>query len=407
LKNIFIFFLLNPFLGFINAFRYFKQDWARNSVWLFVIFYGFSMSKPEIVDTSRYVMKLKVLHESESSWEGFVKTLYELDERGSGNLDLYQPIVTYIVSLFTSNGDLLFAVFGMVFGFFYSRNCWFLLQTVQKQSLSWPLLVLLITFLCVIGFWSLGGVRMWTAAHVFFYGTFLYLMKHRNVGIVIAALSLVIHFSFILPSAFLAFYILIKPSHKILFYVFISSFFISALDLTFVNTAIEAYAPEFIVPRVQNYVTDEYAEVITEMNTTGNWYILLYGKAINWSIAILLSVIYFKSNREFIVSRSWYKLFGFSMVLMIIGNLLASVPSGGRYATIAQLFAVATIFLAVCNNTDLKFQRNINFVTPILLFFIIVSIRVAFDTITVDTIFSNPVFASFLKIGTPLIDLIK
>jgi hypothetical protein len=365
------------------------------------------MSKPENADSFRYIMQLRMLHESESSWETFVASLYELNERGAGNLDVYQQVVTNIVSLFTADGDLLFSVFGLVFGFFYSRNCWFLLQTVQNQSLSWPLWLLFVTFLCVIGFWTLGGVRMWTAAHVFFYGTFLYLMQQKKVGILIACLSLLIHFSFMLPLAFLGFYIFFRPSHKILFYLFISSFFISALDLNFVNTAIEAYAPEFIVPRVQNYVSDEYVEVIIEMNSAGNWYILLFSRALNWGIAILFSVIYFNSKIELIVSKSWFKLFGFSMVLMIIGNLLTGVPSGGRYTMIAQLFAVATIFLAVCNNTDLKFQRNINFATPILIFFIIVSIRVALDTMTVDTIFSNPVFASFLKIGTPLIDLIK
>jgi hypothetical protein len=398
---------LNPFLGFINAFRYYEQNWAKNSVWLFVIFYSFTMAKPEIADSSRYVTKVKVLNEQQSSWENFAKTFYELDERGSGSLDIYEPIVTYVVSLFTGNGDVLFAFFGAVFGFFYSRNIWLLLELVNQHSLNLQLWLILIAFVCVIGFWNIGGVRMWTAGHVFFYGTFLYLYKQRKWGLVIAVLSLFIHFSFMLPLASLAFYIFVRPSYKVLFYIFITSFFISALDLTFVNTFIEAYAPEFIVPRVQNYVTDGYAEVITEMNSAGNWYILLYNKGLNWGIAILFSVIYFKNKRELLVSKSWHQLFGFSMVILIIGNLLAGVPSGGRYTMIAQLFAMAAVFLAVCNNTDLKVQKALKIVTPILLFFIIVCIRVSFDTITVDTVFSNPIFASFLKIGTPLIDWIK
>jgi hypothetical protein len=398
---------LNPFLGFINAFRYFKQDWAKNSVWLFVVFFGYTMDKPEIADSSRYVMKLRVLHETESSWDSFIQTLFVLDERGAGSLDIYQPLITYIVSLFTANGDLLFAVFGLVFGFFYSRNCWFLLQTVQKQSLSWPLWLLLLTFLCVIGFWTLGGVRMWTAAHVFFYGTFLYLMQQKKVGILIACLSLLIHFSFILPLAFFIFYIFFKLSHKILFYLFIFSFFISALDLTFVNKIVEAYAPEFVVPRVQNYVTDEYVEVVTEGNSNVNWYILIYNKSLNWGIAILFSFVYFKNAIELSGSKSWYQLFGFSMLLLIIGNLLAGVPSGGRYTMIAHLFAIATIFLAICNHSEKKALQPVKLVAPILIFFIIVSIRVAFDTVTIDTVFSNPLFASFAKIGTPIIDWIK
>lgn len=407
MKNTVLFFLVNPFLGFINAFRYFKQDWAKNSVWLFVIFYGFTMAKPEFADSTRYVTQLKTLNESESSWGAFVRTLFVLDERGQGSLDIYQPVVTYIVSLFTGNGDVLFAVFGAVFGFFYSRNSWLLLQTVSQKSMHWSLWLLFVAFLCVIGFWSLGGVRMWTAAHVFFYGVFLYLIQNKKAGLFIAAFSMLIHFSFMLPLAFLVFFIFVQPSFRLLFYLFLGSFFIAELNLSFVNTAIQTYAPEFIVPRVQNYANEEVAEGFFERKAMANWYVLLLNRALNWGILFLYGILYFRNRTKLVASKSWIKMFGFSLLLLIFGNLMAGVPSGSRFVLLAQLFALATIFLSCTLYEDLKLQRSLKWTSPIFIFFNIVSLRTSFDTVTVDTVFSNPLFAAVVKIGTPLIDWIK
>ncbi len=407
MKNAILFFFLNPFLGFLNAFKYYKEVWAKNAVWFFVIFYGFTMAKPEIADSFRYVKKLEALHNSESSWSAFVATLYELDERGSGSVDIYQIVVTYIVSLFTSNGDILFAIFGAVFGFFYSRNIWFLLQGVSKKSLSLTLWLLLACFISVIGFWNLGGVRMWTAAHIFFYGAFIFLMNQKKKGLFIVALSVLVHFSFILPLSFLIFYILIKPTYKILFFVFLGSFFISSLNLEIVNSAIEAYAPEFIVPRVSNYTSDDYLEVITELNANVNWYVTYYNKILNFGIVIIYCFIYFKSKTTLALSKGTINLFGFSLVLLIVGNFLEGVPSGVRYLIIAQFFALATIFLAVNQIQDIKFQRNLKWVYPVLIFFVIVSIRISLDTTTIDTVFSNPIFVTFVKLGMPIVDFIK
>ena len=80
MKNTFVFFLLNPFLGFIQAFKHYKDNWAKNSVWVFVIFYGFTMNRPEEMDSSRYVLRLKELYEASVNWDSFLANFYSDDE---------------------------------------------------------------------------------------------------------------------------------------------------------------------------------------------------------------------------------------------------------------------------------------------------------------------------------------
>jgi hypothetical protein len=59
------------------------------------------MFRPEAMDSSRYVSRLQVLYEAPLSWDIFVANFYS--EEGIA-VDLYQPLVTYLLSFFTNSG---------------------------------------------------------------------------------------------------------------------------------------------------------------------------------------------------------------------------------------------------------------------------------------------------------------
>lgn len=365
------------------------------------------MAKPEVADSSRYVQKLEVLHDHKQNWEVFLASLYQVDERGSGSVDIYEPIIIFLLALFTDNGDILFAIFGALFGFFYSRNIWFLFESVNTNRFNKFLWLILISFVCVIGFWNLGGVRMWTAAHVFFYGSTIYFSTLQKKGIVIAASAILIHFSFLLPVGLLLLYVYTKPSHNFLFYLFLATFFISSLNLEFVSKLIQTYAPEIFETRASNYTDEEYAETIAELNASANWYAVNLNKVLLWAITVIYCIFYFRIKNKTQASLLGNKIFGFSLILLIVANLLFGVPSGGRYMLLAQLFALAAIFIILSNSSIINLSQYVNLTIPLFVFFIIISIRYPFDTLTLDTIFSSPLLAIFATAGIPLIDLIK
>ena len=74
---------------------------------------------------------------------------------------------------------------------------------------------------------------------------------------------------------------------------------------------------------------------------------------------------------------------------------------------IAQLFALASIFIFLLMELSLELRSLISYTLPLFVFFIVVSIRVAFDTVTFDTVFSNSILVLFAMTEIPLIDLIK
>jgi hypothetical protein len=402
LKNSFLLFFISPFIGLIQGFKNYRESWAKNSVWLFVVFYGFTMSKPEAMDSSRYVTQLNKLYSSSVSWDVLSKTFYS-DEGES--TDIYHIIVTYFLSFFTNNGNILFATFGIVFGYFYSRNIWLIFDLVKKDKINIYLFLLIFCFASIIGFWELNGVRMWTAAHIFFYGTILYFLNGNKNGLLIAASSILVHFSYLLPVTILGFFLIVKIPWKILYYLFLASFSISELNLASVSEKLTSIAPAFLLPKVTSYTGEAYAETVKEMGL-GNWYFEYSGKSLGWFILIMFTIIYF-SKSPIKSSKFFYNLFGFTLLFLSISNVMSLIPSGGRYILISRLFALTLLILFYIQSNNIKYKRWLSYLSPILLLFIVFSIRKSFDTVSFSTLFTNPIIALFINAPIPLIDLIK
>jgi hypothetical protein len=404
LNNSFLLFILSPFTGFIQAFNHYKEDWAKNSVMLFVAFYGFTMVKPEGFDSSAYVHALEQLYNFPISWSIFFNNFF--NENGN-QIDIYQPLITYLLSLSTNNGDILFFIFGIVFGFFYSRNIWLLLELVKEKKLNKSLWLLLITFVCVIGFWQLNGVRMWTAAHIYFYGTFLYLVKGNKKGILVATLSILVHFSFTLPVGILFFFIFVKPPKLILYITFLTSLTISTLNIDSVRTLLERVVPDFLLTKVNSYLGDDYIEAVSVSITNKVWYIQYFELILKCFIVIMFSVIYFTFSSKAKADILCLNLFKFSLLFLSVANILELLPSGARFGSIGSLFAVAIIFYYYVYYENNIFNKWIVYLNTLLVLFIIISLRISFDTISITSIFGNPIIAIFMNVTEPLIDFIK
>lgn len=407
MKNAFFYFVVFPFYGLIQAIKNYRLPWAKNMVWLFVAFYGYTMFRPEGMDSTRYVQTLVNMHNNPRTWDAFILSFYSVDEDNQATVDIYQPLMTNFVSLFTDNGNVLYVFFGLVYGYFFSRNIWFLIDEFKAQLQSKLVFILLIAFTSVIGFWELNGVRMWTAAQVFFYGAFVFLYQKKFKGVYFVLASVLIHFSFFLPIAIFLLYTVFKLPFRLVYIFFIASFFMSFFNITTVSSFLTSVLPEVLLPRVKSYTNEEYIEGYEAFNQGGNWYILYFGKVLNYCIAFLVTVIYFAKNQSYLKDKSFAKFASFSIFLLGISNLLSSLPSGERYLILAQFFGVAVTVLYFSKYYSLNYKKAVAVASPFLLFFIIISFRKSFDTVSLMTVFTNPVIATILDTPVPLIDLIK
>ncbi|MBL0012874.1 MAG: hypothetical protein IPP30_03710 [Flavobacterium sp.] len=185
------------------------------------------------------------------------------------------------------------------------------------------------------------------------------------------------------------------------------SFFISSLNVPIIRAKLESIAPAFLLPRVNSYTSDGYVEAFADLNESANWYIKYYTSTLMWLLVALFTIIYFSKNTKFKEDKSFSNLFGFSLLILTVGNITSLLPSGGRYVLIAQLFGVALLAYYYVRFEDLLYRNYLKLLSPLLYFFILVNLRISFDTISFMTVFSNPILATVVDLPIPLINLFK
>ena len=181
------------------------------------------------------------------------------------------------------------------------------------------------------------------------------------------------------------------------FFFFIATFFISEINLEFFNNIIENFAPEGIQDRTSGYRNEKYVEIYRESTEESRvWYARWYGTALKWSVMGFLVVLFFQGKDFLKRNKNWLTLFCFTLLFYGVANLLSSLPSAGRFVSIANLCALTFIILFVQNNLyGLVLERFIWSVLPALTLYIIVAIRIGLYSMSATAILGNPIISMF------------
>lgn len=391
-------FMVWPFLALISAFKNYRSSWAKNILWVFIAFYGFSFaigSESSNSDIVRYLAEYQNLHDVEMTTASVQKYFYQ-----SGEVDIARTFIAVVLSRFTDSQAVLTMIYGIIFGFFFSRNMWFVLERLEGRIK--PIVIFLfVCFFLVIPIWNFNGFRFWTAAHIFIYGLLPFLFEGQKKGAIISSMAILFHFAFLVPVAILFAYIFLGNRTVIYFAFFLITVFISEINLAAFNDFIESYAPEIVQERTADYRGEQYVE--TYRSSAGEdlvWYAVWYQKALKWSVVGFLIVIFFRGREFFSGNKGWMSLFCFTLLFYGVANVLNSLPSGGRFLAIANLSALALIILYIQNREDeVVMKRCILAALPALLLFVIVSIRMGLYSMSATAILGNPVIALFFNEG--------
>ena len=407
-KNSILLFLVWPFFSLVYALRNYQAVWAKNIAWLFVIFFGITMTVSDVGETTKDANRYRAnFIEMAGKQMGFSEVTSKLYNEEDQKLDVIEPVTVFLLSRITDNYHILFAVFGLIFGFFYSRNIWYLIERCNGQIAPFNILMLA-SFSFVVGFWEINGFRFWCATHIFLYGALPFLFEGKRKYLLFSVLASFMHFSYILPLGILGVYILAGNRTYLYFILFIATFFIKELNISQVSELLTNNLPDIFQPKVKSYTNLDYIEVLNEEIEKVNWYVKMYEAALKWSVVAFLTAIFFTGKKLWAGNRQFNNLFSFSLLMYSVANIFSLLPSGGRFLSLANLFALAFIVLHVqFAQPNRIFRRTTQVALPALLLFNIVSIRAAFDTMGVLSVLGNPVFTVFTDFNVTLIDVIK
>lgn len=414
----FILTLLFPFVGLIVSLVNWRKYWAKNAFWLACVYLGAvfiflpeGMALGEGADSARYQMDLINFYGDNSSLLG-VLAKYRIER---GMMDFYQPIITYLISRFTDNAHVLFAVFALVFGFFYSRNVWYILDKLpNKKQGIFVILTILYFLICPIT--QINGVRMWTALHVYVYALMPYLLDRDKSKLWCLALAPLIHFSFLYVSLLGLVYVMLPERMKtgsrtlqiVALSTFIATLAVNSLNLDAVGGMLMEYSPESYEDRIELYVNQDLADRNAEGAALVNWYIAVSGLLKKWTIAVLLIFLFPCMKKYFKGEYGLNRLYLFALFLGAFANVMSLIPSGGRFQLVSMMFMVPVILLSI-----MKIPKTDNYygMSKTAMFFllipVVVDIRRLFDFFGITAVFGNFFTAFFLESNVPLIEFVK
>lgn len=404
MKGQFIFFMLWPFGSMLYSVYDFRNTFSKNIIWLFTIFYGLTIViAAEGKDAYIYIQEFQRIAQQEISLDDLLSSYF----KSSGALDIYKSLLMWIVSRFTDNYRIFYACVAIVYGFFFSRNLWFVLSKIEG-TVNMTLLFFILAMAFMNPMHALQTIRFGTASQVFIYGILVLFIQGKKSGILWAASSILIHFSFILPVGMLIIYRLLPKKLPLFFLFFIITTFILELDLRQIRVLLINFMPDLLQPKVESYTNLKYAEGLFKSLESTNWYVQYKDILIKYLSYGLIIFIYFRSRDFFKVNTSYLDLFCFTLFIYGVANVISIVPSGYRFINLSLGFLYVTIIHYFDNIPSSSIIKLIRFISlPILILYTAVSMRFAIDTMGLMLFFGNPFLAMFVYESTPIIDYIK
>ncbi|QAA81301.1 hypothetical protein EI546_05965 [Aequorivita sp. H23M31] len=392
-----IYFFLQPFFTLLYYLKNFRKPEAKNVMWLFTIFYGFTFAigvENQNSDINSYVNDIPLLHNLNLTFSGFL-----VYHKATGEVDILRNSLAYVVSYFTANGYYLIIIYGIIYGYFFSRNMWYVLDRLEGKTKMFTKVLIFGLFLS-IPIWGLNGFRFWTAAHVFIFILLPYLFEGKKKRLVwCLIIPFVIHYSFLIALFPLLIYLIFGNKVKLYYIFFIITLFISAINLSQFNNLIETYAPQSFADRSASYRLETKVKTLRTEGQFGAdqvWYVKYAGFGIRYSLAAFLLAFYWTFRKSIHSNKELLKLLSFTLLFYGFANILSSIPSGYRFLKVADVLTLSFLILHLQNNKinrDLYYLANIT--TPLFLLFIIVGLRASWYSLSVMTIIGNPITAIF------------
>lgn len=388
-----IYFFLQPFFTLVYYLKNFRKPHAKNVMWLFTVFYGSTFAigaESQGMDIVSYVSEVKDLYYLDLNVSQILSHY-----QNSKEIDVLRTFLAWMVSSFTSNGYYLIIIYAVIFGYFFSRNIWYILERIEGKINYFTIISITCLFL-VIPIWNLNGFRFWTAAHVFIYGLLPFVFEGKIKPLIWCFITpFIFHFSFLITLIPLGTYFIFSNRIKVYFFLFVISFFISEFDITQFNNLIDRHVPQSIAERSKGYRNEENVEKLREGEARANmvWYARYYTRVLRWSIVSLLIVIYMGSRNIIKQNKVLLRLLSFIFLFLFFANLISTIPSGGRFLAIGNMIALSFLTLYFQNNI-IKEKLNLSkIVSPFLIFFIIISLRTGLYSVSITTLLGNPILA--------------
>ncbi len=404
-----VFFVLWPFGSFAMALKnvFFKHN--QKIILAFSFLYGYSvfLSSGDILRYEQSFYDVILF-----DWDYYVyliqnrHNMTEMDTYSNSAI-IFQPdyfalSLQFFVSRFTENPRWFWALLSLIYTYltlnflniFYQEVNWIKKFYLQK--------IFLIGLIMIVPFFvGVTGVRFWPALFLFTSYAILFLNTKRLKYLIIASLSILIHFSFLLPVALLVL-VFFMPKSKYFYKLLVTVGLIYMLvgtissSLGFISSVSSNMDETSVSNRSEAYSSEDFLAARNDKELQTNWYVRYNTNFVLYFFILIgvLDVLGFLKFKENNFLYNTYPLFLIFLILLMITKDLGSI-SRFRYVFYLLLLGRYLILIGLQpNNKKLKLIA-ICFM-PILFLHIIVSFRSGFYTVDPLLLVNNSVLSFFM-----------
>lgn len=395
-------FLILPLFAVILSIQRYRAAWAKNIIWLYASFFGYTfVIGNDKSDVNRYRDHFLAMTTQNYSFSEYFNYLLGSET----SFDYMQPLINYLVSLFTNDFRVVFAVFGFIFGFFYSRNIWSILS-LTKGKMQFISVVLIAVFAIVYAVWDINVLRFTIAAHIFFYGIFNFFVKKNRWYLLIALSAMLMHYTMSLAFGVFALYMILGKWPRIYLGLLLISMVVSELDMSVIQSQL-TFLPKNLQEESNDYINEDYKEYRDEKTANKNFRGKFYQPALKYTLIFLLIYVYWFRREWLRQDPLWYGFYSFILLFFATFNILSSIPVMNRFVFLSSLFALALLVVFFAGNKGPSEKRVALLSTPFLLFYFVVKFRIGMEFTGFFSLFANPFTAPFNNDDIAFINFLK
>jgi len=319
-----------------------------------------------------------------------------------GSADISRETIFFIISRFTGDPFWLWTTLGLMFGYIYSKNIWFLLKESDYSINLNSIIFLIAIFFIISPTQGINQFRFWIAAQVFFYGSMHIVLFKNPRYFLVLLLAPIIHFGLIVPIfAVVAFYIFGRRD-SVYIPLAIATAALAEVDFQMLSGYVELLGPA-VESRFEGYTRDAAFDRAEDRQDRA-WYVVLWQPLLLYMTYGMLAYTQVKLKKG--LSDAHLNMFSFLLILVTLFNLIGHFPMIYRYLPVLFLFVFAFFFL-IYNHAEYKRLdlALIPCLMPILLM-IAIQTRLMFGYMDVSVLIFNPIFAILGEFGISLYEFL-
>lgn len=398
-RNTIVIAMIWPIMGLIMALKHYNKFNTKNIILVFCVLYGFTFVINEEMDGDRYAERLKNDYGkpfSDSAFNEHITGLYET------SLDFVQPLINFVISRVTDSHHVLFAVYALVFGYFWLKSIDFVNKRFQMDRNELTILYT-IFFISLIPIFNINGFRMWTAAWIFIYGALHVVVNKDWRYLLISLAACTVHFSFLTANVILILWFFLGNHKWVYLSLALITFAISELDLSVVRSYTQMISPA-LESKANAYASDAYADKVAQLRGNDAWFMQLSPILTRYLLLFNLLFMIFVSTKKKL-PKSELNLLSFTLLFLAYANIASLVPSGGRFVTVYSVFAAILSIILVSKYYYSRLDAPYRLISlGVVLLSVLITLRVAAPSINTILFAPSILIAFGYDLAWPLID---